>query len=218
MSDRYTCLMADPPYSFHNKLDMNDGVDRSAMSQYRTMDVDGIRWFLKSSPDTVIVGGRGSSCPAVESDSVTAVGHPSFTPLEDRVADDAVLLLWAPSAFIVDGTATSIARSWGFEPKQMIHWIKGRISTSTAQLVLQVGMGRYSRNCSETMLLCTKGKCMKLIQDKGVPNVILAKRGQHSAKPDEAYRWAERLLPGPRLSIFERRRIEGWDVIGDEIS
>jgi len=198
MSDRYVTVMADCPWQFSNKLDMGDGVSRSAMSQYTTMDVEGIRHFLRGSPESVIDGKDG------------------HTMLEDRIADDAVLLLWAPSVFIVDGTATSVARAWGFEPKQMIHWIKGRIS-ATAQLVLQVGMGRYSRNCSETMLLCTRGKCMKLMQDHGVPNVFLAKRGQHSAKPDEAYRWAERLLPGPRLSIFERRRIPNWDVVGNEL-
>lgn len=195
---RYTCIMTDDPWTFHNKIDMGDKVDRSAMSKYNTMDLEGIKWFLRGSPESVIHG---------------RTGH---TMLEDLIAEDAVLLLWAPSSFIVDGSATEVARARGFEPKQMIHWIKGRHTSE--RFVLHVGMGRYTRNCTETMLLCTRGKCSKLIQDKGVPNVIFAPRGRHSAKPDEAYRFAERLLPGPRLSIFERRHIPGWDVIGEELT
>jgi hypothetical protein len=197
--DRYSCVMADPPWQFRNKIDMADGVDRSAMSQYSTMDVEGIKWFLRGSPTSVIKG----------------TDYDGRIMLEDAVADDAILLLWAPSSFIVDGTATAVARAWGFEPKQLVHWVKGRHTPE--RFVLQVGMGRYSRNCTESFLLCTKGKCSKLIQDHGVPNVIIAPRGRHSAKPDEAFRWAERLLPGPRLSIFERTMRDGWDAIGDEL-
>lgn len=193
----YTCIMADPPWLFHNKLDMSDGVDRSAMSQYTTMDLEAVKWFLRGSPKSVIYGKDG------------------HTMLEDLIAEDAVLLLWAPSSFIVDGAATSVAEAWGFEPKQLITWVKGRLTPE--RLVLNVGMGRYTRNCTEHMLLCTKGKCSKLIQDKGVPNVFVASRGQHSAKPLEAYKLAERLLPGPRLSIFDRKLVEGWDAIGDQL-
>jgi hypothetical protein len=78
-----------------NKLDMSDGVDRSAMSQYTTMDLEGVKWFLRGSPESVIHGRTGT------------------TMLEDLIAEDAVLLLWAPSSFIVDGAATSVARAWG---------------------------------------------------------------------------------------------------------
>jgi len=191
------CIMAAPPWLFHNKLDMSDGVDRSAMSQYTTMDLEAVKWFLRGSPKSVIYGKDG------------------HTMLEDLIAEDAVLLLWAPSSFIVDGAATSVAEAWGFEPKQLITWVKGRLTPE--RLVLNVGMGRYTRNCTEHMLLCTKGKCSKLIQDKGVPNVFVASRGQHSAKPLEAYKLAERLLPGPRLSIFDRKLVEGWDAIGDQL-
>lgn len=197
MSRGYQTIMADPPWAFDNKLTaMKDGVKRGAETHYKTLDQRGIELFLRYSPVNVILGRTG------------------WTAIEDEIADDAVLLLWAPSAHIVNGCASAVAKAWGFTPKQIVTWVKGRHTPE--RFVLQVGMGFYSRNCTEHMLVCSRGKATRLIQNKGLPNVIFAPRGRHSAKPLEAYRFAEQLLPSPRLSIFDRKQIEGWDVIGDE--
>jgi N6-adenosine-specific RNA methylase IME4 len=45
-------------------------------------------------------------------------------PVQDVSADPALLFLWTTSAHLIDGSATRVARSWGFEPKTTIVWVK----------------------------------------------------------------------------------------------
>ena len=80
---------------------------------------------------------------------------------------------------------------------------------------LHWGGGNYSRNNSEPFLLATKGSPTRLNAD--VHQVIVAPVGEHSAKPDEAYRRMQRLYPGPYLELFARRPRDGWTTWGDEI-
>lgn len=78
-------------------------------------------------------------------------------------------------------------------------------------------MGRYVRLCHETCIIATRGQGLSFIKDHGVPSVIRAPRGEHSAKPEEAYNLVERLCEGPRLDLFARRNRLGWSSYGDEI-
>jgi N6-adenosine-specific RNA methylase IME4 len=56
-------------------------------------------------------------------------------PVEAIVARDALLFLWTTSAHLVDGSATAVARAWGFEPKTTIVWVKARFPTVAWALV-----------------------------------------------------------------------------------
>ena len=68
------------------------------------------------------------------------------------------------------------------------------------------------------MLICTRGKGASLVKDRGIPGFIIAPRQEHSAKPDEKYRIAERMIPeGNRLELFARKRVLGFDAWGDEL-
>lgn len=49
------------------------------------------------------------------------------------------------------------------------------------------------------------------------PNVVLAKRSRHSAKPLAFYDLVERVSPAPRLELFAREKRLGWDSWGNEI-
>ena len=46
---------------------------------------------------------------------------------------------------------------------------------------------------------------------------FIAPRGQHSEKPEEMRIMIERVSYEPRLEMFARKCVEGWDVIGDEV-
>jgi N6-adenosine-specific RNA methylase IME4 len=41
----------------------------------------------------------------------------------------------------------------------------------------------------------------------------MARRREHSRKPDEAYERIEALVPGPYLERFARERHPGWEVM-----
>jgi N6-adenosine-specific RNA methylase IME4 len=124
-------------------------------------------------------------------------------------APSAFLFLWAPGSFVIGGQATEVARAWGFEPKQILPWIK-----TTKDGRPRIGGGHYTRLTAEYLLLCRRGDAK--VKTHAEPDVLFAPRARHSEKPDESYRKIERLCAGPRLELFARRRVEGWDAWGNE--
>lgn len=131
--------------------------------------------------------------------------------IRELAAPDCFLFLWAPNALVLDGQAQRVAESWGFAPKQLIPWLK---TTKDGRPAL--GIGHYSRTCTEQLILCRRGRAT--VRDRGVPGVIIAPRGAHSAKPDESYRLIERLAAGPYLELYARRQFSpAWTVWGNEV-
>lgn len=127
-------------------------------------------------------------------------------------ANDSFLFLWAPNIIVLEGLATRTIEAWGYKPKQLIPWFK-----TTAAGGPRLGGGHYTRVCTEQLILATRGRCAPLVQDLGVPGEIRAPRGTHSAKPDESYRLIQRLVPGPYVELFGRRRFnETWNVVGNQ--
>lgn len=114
------------------------------------------------------------------------------------------LWLCAPNAFVIDGSAQLVALHWGFKPKQLLTWTKGR----------QIGMGHWLRNSTEQIILCVSGRLGP--SAKNVPTHFDAPRGKHSAKPKKLYEVIEAVSPGPRIELFARSGREGWDCWGNE--
>jgi hypothetical protein len=54
--------------------------------------------------------------------------------------------------------------------------------------------------------------------DRGVPQLVVAPRREHSRKPDEVAERIERLLPGPYIELFARESRPGWDTWGNQTS
>jgi N6-adenosine-specific RNA methylase IME4 len=52
---------------------------------------------------------------------------------------------------------------------------------------------------------------------KGVRELIVAPKREHSRKPDETYRRIEALCEGPYVELFARQQWPGWIAIGDEV-
>jgi len=131
-------------------------------------------------------------------------------PVKLIAAENAWLWLWAPNAFVLDGSASKVAQAWGFKPKQLITWTK---IGKEGQPVF--GGGHYTRVCTEQLVLCVRGKVKPL--SRGVAGAILAPRSKHSRKPDEQYGLIESVSPGPFLEMFARsRHSDQWSVWGNE--
>jgi len=79
-----------------------------------------------------------------------------------------------------------------------------------------IGMGHWTRGNTEDCLFAVRGKPKPV--NHGVRQFIEAPRGKHSEKPPEA---RERLvlLMGdvPRIELFAREAVPGWDVWGLEV-
>lgn len=131
-------------------------------------------------------------------------------PVRRWAAPDAHLYLWVTNNFLEDGL--EVVAAWGFRYVTTITWMKDRM-----------GIGQYFRGLTEHCLFCARGRVpYQLTEDghrlQGVTGFFEAPRGEHSAKPAELRRMAERVSPGPRLEMFARQPTAGWDVWGNEAS
>ncbi len=213
----FVTVCADPPWAYNDHLTMS-AVKRGSAANYPTMSVQQICDLY--TPSSVTGGGKVFHG--------TLAGHP--------LAFDGFLCLWVTKDILLEGIGQRVAMEWGYTPKQIVPWVKGRIELVSPrdgchdlpnpQLVLQMGMGRIFRNCVEYLLICTRGKYTKLVQSKSKngfvlaeeDHVILAPRANHSTKPEDAYQLIESVCPAPRLELFARRAREGWTVWGNEVA
>jgi N6-adenosine-specific RNA methylase IME4 len=198
---QFQTVLADPAWDYGDKLKAMKSSGSGAASHYSCMSLDEIR-------DLAGVD------PLGQTPGLHIAGYP--------IADDAHLWLWVTNPFLVNEPWQSVVKAWGFVPKTLVTWVKGRIAvypnSLSADLVLHVGQGRYTRGCTEHLVLATRGKAAGLVQAHSVPNVFIAPRTRHSEKPEESYRIIERVSPGPRLELFARRKREGWTAWGNEVA
>ena len=139
-------------------------------------------------------------------------------PVRDVAAPDALLFLWTTSAHLLDGSATAVARAWGFEPKTTIAWVKvakNQKGAEPGRPRVRFGGGKYTRGAHELVVVARRGRARVLV--KNVPSVLFAPRGRHSEKPEELQDLAERLAAGPYLELFARRRRAAWTCWGDQL-
>ena len=133
-------------------------------------------------------------------------------PISSIASNDCFLFLWATSPNLLE--AMSIIAAWGFTYKTgAFNWVKWNKNN----MGFFMGMGYYTRLNSEYCLLATKGKPKRV--NKDVPQIIATPRMAHSRKPDEIVRDRIIRLCGdlPRIELFARRKVEGWDCWGNEV-
>lgn len=129
---------------------------------------------------------------------------PEICSLKPTTAAKAHLWLWVINQHVDHGYV--VARTWGFEPLQMLTWCKPGLGT-----------GQFQCN-SESILLCRKGGPQSNAFGKtGGTYFQWTRPAEHSRKPDEAYSLAEKCSPGPFLEMFARRPRQGWLVWGNEV-
>jgi len=116
--------------------------------------------------------------------------------------DDCHLWIWATNNHLRGGL--DLLAELGFRYITNLVWVKDRI-----------GLGQYLRGQHELCLLGVRGEAM-VPEKRDVPSVVFAPRGQHSAKPADAFAAIERVSPGPRLEMFARSARGGWTVWGNE--
>ena len=91
-------------------------------------------------------------------------------------AKDCALFMWAVDSHLNE--AIELGLAWGFEFKTIAFiWVKTAKSGQP-----RIGMGYWTRKSAECCLMFTRGKPKR--KGKGVRQVIMEQRREHSRKPD----------------------------------
>jgi len=166
------------------------------MRRYKTILIDP-PWYERGGGR--IKRGADRHYPLLKTEEIISVIKKSgvFNPSEN-----CHLYLWVTNNFLEDGL--KVMKALGFRYITNIVWVKDRF-----------GLGQYFRGQHELCLFGVKGRIKT--RNRSTSTVILAKRREHSRKPDEMYELIEKCSYPPRLEMFARNRRKGWDVWGDEV-
>ena len=132
-------------------------------------------------------------------------------PVESIANENCILFIWVIDPMLPQ--AIKVIKSWGFEYKTVAFtWVKQNKKSKG----YFTGLGYWTRANPEMCLLATKGKPKRL--SKSVKQLIISNRREHSRKPDEIRDRIIQLVGNiPRIELFARQKIKGWDCWGNEI-
>jgi len=188
---KYDIIYADPPWSY--RVWSKKGNGRSAISHY----------------------------PVIDKKSLQEL------PISSIASDNSVLFLWVTPPTLEEGL--ELIKKWGFTYKTKgFTWVKrNKVADSWFW-----GMGYYTRANSEDCLIATRGNILPR-QSRGVHQVIgdvddlkvssfdpilIDRIMQHSEKPAIVRDKIVELFGDlPRVELFARQRVDGWDAIGYDI-
>lgn len=156
-------------------------------------------------------------------------------PVKDIADKNCILFLWTTPPLFPESLET--IKSWGFNYKTFgFVWVKLNKKQNTPF----TGLGYWSRANTEVCLLATKGKVKRL--GKGVKQLIVTNEENveleempdkvienlpfitcsriegHSKKPDIVRdRITELVGDQPKIELFAREKIPGWDALGYDV-
>ena len=157
-------------------------------------------WHFNDRADT-----RGVECKYSTMETIELCDLPINTISDD----DCVLFMWGIFPMLQD--CLDVIKAWGFEYKTIgFIWVK---KSTTGRWFM--GMGNWSRSNAEYCLIATKGKPKRV--DAGINQILDTTPKQPSEKPNEVRNRILQLCGDlPRIELFARTKIHGWDVWGDD--
>ena len=132
-------------------------------------------------------------------------------PIKDISDTNSILFLWATFPMLKE--AIQVIEAWGFAYKSIgFLWVKLNKNNMGAFY----GLGRWTRGNTEPCLLATKGKPKRI--SASVFQLLMLPRQEHSRKPSEVRnRIIELVGDLPRIELFARQKVDGWDCWGNEV-
>tara|TARA_R100001460_G_scaffold2629_3_gene8419 strand:- start:5276 stop:5893 length:618 start_codon:yes stop_codon:yes gene_type:complete len=183
---KYNIIYADPPWLF--KTFSDKGKTKSADNHYACQGLDWIKGL----------------------------------PVSDITEDNSILFMWV--TFPILQEAFSVIESWGFTYSTCgFVWVKTNRKynvNQTSFLPYQSldsfwGLGYWTRSNAELCLIAKKGKISRL--SNSVHQLIYEPIREHSRKPDIVRDKIVELCGNiPRIELFARTKIDGWDYWGNE--
>ena len=156
--------------------------------------------------DKALAGNRGAVCKY----SVMNIDEIKSLPVKDLADDDCILFMWVTYPKLNE--CFEVIKSWGFEYKTIAFtWVKKYKNGDNF-----MGMGRWTRANAEICMLSTKGKPKRI--SASVRQIIESIPERHSKKPNIVRDKIIELCGDlPKIELFARERINGWDAWGNEI-
>jgi len=133
-------------------------------------------------------------------------------PVKDIADKDCILFLWTTDSHLLE--ALEVMKSWNFNYKTIgFTWVKKYNSGAYCY-----NFGAYTLKSTEICLIGLKGKLKNLKKSNNVKGLVFAERTKHSKKPNEIRNRIIDLCGDlPRIELFARQRVEGWDCWGNEV-
>lgn len=133
-------------------------------------------------------------------------------PVSGIADNPSVLMLWATFPQLPE--AIEVMKSWGFRYKTLgFSWLKTNKDGTPF-----FGIGYYAKSNCEVCLLGVKGNAHSLVKSNSVSSVILHPKTRHSEKPAIVRDKIVELFGDlPRVELFARQKVDGWDVWGNEV-
>jgi len=131
--------------------------------------------------------------------------------LKPLLADDAILFMWCIDSRIP--IVADIMKAWGFTFKCIgFVWAKKAKNTEG----FNGGFSSYTKRDCEFCFIGTRGKYMNL--KRGINQILIEPKTIHSRKPNEIRKRIVQMCGDlPRLELFAREQLEGFDVWGNEV-
>lgn len=132
-------------------------------------------------------------------------------PIREISEKDCALFLWVTMPMLAEGL--QVIEAWGFKYITCAFtWVK----LNPKGEGIYSGLGHWTNGNAELCLFAKKGHPKR--QAKNVKQIVLAPRGKHSAKPEEVRNRIVSLIGDlPRIELFAREKVEGWDIWGNEL-
>ncbi len=132
-------------------------------------------------------------------------------PVESLADENCVLFIWGTYPKLPE--VLEVIKAWGFEYKSIgFQWIKKNKKNGK----YFYGLGRWTRGNTEPCFIAIKGKPKRI--NESIFQLIESPLRQHSRKPDVVrHKIVELMGELPRIELFARQKIEGWDTWGNEV-
>ena len=150
-------------------------------------------------------GGAEGHYPLMAMDAIKAL------PIDQLGEDNSALLMWCTFPYLDE--QIKLFEHWNYRYRTIAFgWVK----TNPVNGKPFFGVGFYAKSNIEICLLGIRGK-MKPVSNS-VSSVVIAPRGRHSEKPAEVRDRIVQLFGDvPRVELFARQRVDGWDSWGNEV-
>lgn len=160
-------------------------------------------------PDcTTVKGMRRPPYPVMSVADIKALN------VKDISENDSIIFMWTSDYHLA--SAIEIMKEWGFTYKTIaFSWLKLNKQNKPVSF-----MGAYTMKSGiEICLLGTRGNhAHKLVKKHNIKSLVQSQREEHSKKPAEVRdRIVELIGDIPRVELFARQKIEGWDIWGNEL-
>lgn len=132
-------------------------------------------------------------------------------PVDGLADKDCALFMWVTMPKLQEGL--EVIKAWGFKYTTCAFtWVKLNPKNDN----IYSGLGHWTNGNAELCLFAKKGKPKRVA--KNVKQIVMAHREGHSEKPTEVRDRIVALMGDlPRIELFARQKVDGWDYWGDEV-